>query len=348
MTNFLLIFLLVCSCTALGQDVTRIEKFRQAKERYDAMEARHRLEIKTKHTHLSFLKWPGSDRHKGTIFWLHGSLSNAYEFAPFVDSLTKQGYTVISVDQYGHGATKLPSFDASFDDFADDLQALMDSLSVEKAIIGGFSRGAYLATNFYGKYPQRVKALLLEDGGTVDFKLNFLHKDPLIQMQNLRAADVPEDLQKRFLGYYASDWEGYTMLYDETDSTEQYQILSLLKHDGNGWISYRGLPQYYHMQDSKQLAELLFAPQKVSRYARSIVELRPGEILGNVQIPVLILEAVGEGDLFPLDQENLALVAKAPKYITHNRFPGTHHNIHFSAPQQFLQAITSFLEKHVD
>jgi pimeloyl-ACP methyl ester carboxylesterase len=47
-------------------------------------------------------------------------------------------------------------------------------MKIEKAIIGGWSRGGTISSAFYDAYPETVQALIFEDGGSVawDFQAN--------------------------------------------------------------------------------------------------------------------------------------------------------------------------------
>ena len=45
--------------------------------------------------------------------------------------------------------------------YADDLRALLDSINVKQAVIGGLSMGGYIALAFIAQYPDRVKGLIL-------------------------------------------------------------------------------------------------------------------------------------------------------------------------------------------
>ena len=70
---------------------------------------------------------------------------------------------VIAPDLRGAGESGLPSGAVTMDTYADDLSALLDSLGVKSAIVGGLSMGGYIAFAFYRKYPHRVRALILAD-----------------------------------------------------------------------------------------------------------------------------------------------------------------------------------------
>jgi len=73
------------------------------------------------------------------------------------------GVHLLSFDFRAHGATRpLGKIEGiSFASFADDLIALLDELSIRKAIVGGISMGAGVALNCAIRYPERIKALIL-------------------------------------------------------------------------------------------------------------------------------------------------------------------------------------------
>src|SRR5690606_3201406 len=162
---------------------------------------------------LSYLSW--GEPSKDVFVWLPGSLLSAYDFEPFADLLTQAGYFVISVDHYGHGFTPIPQRDVDFSDFALDLSELLKSLHIEKAIVGGLSRGGYLATNFYKEFPDQVKALVLEDGGTVSFRIPFFKMTAEDLQQRLQEVEPADDIKELFLGVYDSEFQVYANLYDK-------------------------------------------------------------------------------------------------------------------------------------
>lgn len=100
------------------------------------------------------------------LILLHGNGENAAYFENQISELKKH-FRVIALDTRGHGKT--PRGDAPFTirQFARDLAAFMDRLSIEKAHILGFSDGANIAMCFALSFPERVEKLIL-DGGNLD------------------------------------------------------------------------------------------------------------------------------------------------------------------------------------
>jgi pimeloyl-ACP methyl ester carboxylesterase len=73
------------------------------------------------------------------------------------------GWRAIALDCRGHGFTEA-SFDSgqiSFAQFAQDLTAFLDSLRIERAVVGGISMGAGVALAFGLAHPDRVAGLIL-------------------------------------------------------------------------------------------------------------------------------------------------------------------------------------------
>jgi pimeloyl-ACP methyl ester carboxylesterase len=73
-----------------------------------------------------------------------------------------QLYRVIAPDLRGFGQSSDTDGEAvSMEQYAIDLKALLDSLNVKQAVIGGISMGGYIALAYYAQYADRVKGLIL-------------------------------------------------------------------------------------------------------------------------------------------------------------------------------------------
>jgi pimeloyl-ACP methyl ester carboxylesterase len=81
-----------------------------------------------------------------------------------------RGIRLLCLDARAHGRTQ-PLGDPSaltFDAFGDDLVALLDHLSLERAALGGISMGAGVALNVAVRYPERVAGLVLSRPAWLD------------------------------------------------------------------------------------------------------------------------------------------------------------------------------------
>lgn len=71
-------------------------------------------------------------------------------------------YRVIAPDLRGFGHSSEADGSAiAMEQYAADLRALLDSLNVKQAVVGGLSMGGYIALAFMAQYPDRVKGLVL-------------------------------------------------------------------------------------------------------------------------------------------------------------------------------------------
>ncbi|HAD05007.1 MAG: alpha/beta hydrolase [Desulfuromonadales bacterium GWD2_61_12] len=91
---------------------------------------------------------------------IHGFPLNRRMWQPQLKVLGDAGYRVIAPDLRGFGATPPGAGAWTMDALADDIVALLDTLKIERAVIGGMSMGGYVLLNLLERYPQRVAAAL--------------------------------------------------------------------------------------------------------------------------------------------------------------------------------------------
>ena len=89
---------------------------------------------------------------------------------PFGIYRSLAGVRLIAFDMRGHGETRPPGDinKLTIATLADDLIGLIDRLAIEKAIVGGISRGAAVAVNVALRYPERVLGLVLVRPAWID------------------------------------------------------------------------------------------------------------------------------------------------------------------------------------
>lgn len=73
-------------------------------------------------------------------------------------------YRVIALDTRGHGKSPRGTKPFTIEQFSCDLYDFMVNLEISNAVILGFSDGANIAMEFAMKYPNKVKALILNGG----------------------------------------------------------------------------------------------------------------------------------------------------------------------------------------
>jgi len=98
--------------------------------------------------------------HGPCVVLLHPVGLDLTFLAPVADIL-RQEFTVLTVDQRGHGKSPASAPAHSLVDYADDLHALLTRLAHTPVAVVGFSFGGMVAQELALKYPEAVSALVI-------------------------------------------------------------------------------------------------------------------------------------------------------------------------------------------
>jgi pimeloyl-ACP methyl ester carboxylesterase len=93
------------------------------------------------------------------IIMLHGYTDSWYSYSRVLPELAPK-YRGISITQRGHGDSDRPG-SYTGDDFAADVDGLMQALGIGRATVVGHSMGSFVAQTVAIRYPHRVKKLVL-------------------------------------------------------------------------------------------------------------------------------------------------------------------------------------------
>lgn len=99
-----------------------------------------------------------SARHRSVVL-LHAFPLSAEMWQQQLDTLADNGYAALAPNTFGYNHSPQKS-NWTFNDYADALHELMDSLSISQATLVGVSMGGYKAFAFWKKYPRKVRALV--------------------------------------------------------------------------------------------------------------------------------------------------------------------------------------------
>lgn len=94
------------------------------------------------------------------VVLIHGFPLNRRMWQPQLPALAAAGYRVIAPDLRGFGASPAGNGPWTMDTLADDIVALLDTLQIEQAVVGGMSMGGYVLLNLLERYPERLAAAL--------------------------------------------------------------------------------------------------------------------------------------------------------------------------------------------
>jgi len=143
--------------------------------------------------HIHYYRTGGK---KPPILLLHGFTDSGLCWTPVARAL-EQDYDVIMPDARGHGLSDGPEKGFSTDLLVDDAAAVIQTLGLEKPYVLGHSMGAHSAAMLASRYPELVRALLLEDPPwTRTSAPKPLAPDKLATLQNERYAEM-QALQAR-------------------------------------------------------------------------------------------------------------------------------------------------------
>ncbi len=97
------------------------------------------------------------------LMLLHGAFAAIDLWGPFLSTLA-ESHQVIAVEFQGHGHTADIDRPFSFEQFADDVAALMDHLGIPEADIVGYSMGANTGLQLAIRHPNHVRPMVIISG----------------------------------------------------------------------------------------------------------------------------------------------------------------------------------------
>ena len=102
------------------------------------------------------------DRGAGLpVLFVHGFPLDGTLWQPQLDGLSDE-YRVIVPDLRGFGGSTV-SLAMTMEQYADDLQVLLDELGIDEVVLAGLSMGGYIALAFCRLTPNRLRGLVLVD-----------------------------------------------------------------------------------------------------------------------------------------------------------------------------------------
>jgi pimeloyl-ACP methyl ester carboxylesterase len=158
----------------------------------------------------------------------HGFGATSAMFAPNVPLLATHR-DVVTWDLRGHGASDSPADPECYPaaQALGDMEALLDTLEIRRAVLGGHSLGGYLSLSFTLAYPDLVTALVLIGTGPG------FRKDEAREAWNRRAYATADRLAERGIAALGSSSE----LHGETHADVQGLVLAakgtLTQHDAH-------------------------------------------------------------------------------------------------------------------
>jgi 3-oxoadipate enol-lactonase len=155
------------------------------------------------------------------VVLIHALTSNLAVWlgTPLVYALSEQ-YRVTLYDLRGHGQSEIAPNGYTSIDMAHDLQGLLESLEIDRAVLVGHSFGGVVAMHTAALFPERVSAVILSDS----YFPGLAHLEP-----NMSAQPVWQNVRRMFarIGLTLPDEVDFTRLFQVAASVtpEQMQLL---------------------------------------------------------------------------------------------------------------------------
>ena len=139
------------------------------------------------------------------IVFVHGWTCDTTFWDGQRPAFEKQLHTIL-VDLPGHGLSDKPQTAYTMDLFARAVKAVLDDAGVRKAVLVGHSMGTPVIRQFYRKYPDQVRGLVIVDGALTSFI------DPKMMLIDLDRNGVDDVIiGERGASIFQSDFEVFTM-----------------------------------------------------------------------------------------------------------------------------------------
>lgn len=253
-------------------------------------------------------------RSAPALVLVHGMDSSLATFDSVVHHLAEH-FRVIVYDQRGHGNTAIRGEDYSTNTMALDLRALLDHLQLQSVFLLGHSMGARTATRFAALYPERVKALIIED-------MELLARSRETNEQIVKRARIAADLPVEFAS-------GEALLQTLAPTFGNLKAQSILQNQTT--------------RRADGTLRLSFDPKVSVLYRGQASREDFTQELGRLKMPILILQANPKTSA--ISAEGLGHLRQHLPDAQLFTIPGANHYIHQSAPTQFLNTVVPFLHR---
>jgi non-heme chloroperoxidase len=243
------------------------------------------------------------DRRGEAIVFLHGYTDSWFSFRRVLPLLSPE-YHAFALTERGHGDSDKPECCYTLEDFAADVDAFMDALSIEEATLVGSSGGSFIAQRVALDYPHRVSRLVLNATGAT-----LLDNEAVMGLgEEMLALEDPISPE------FVREFQESMMYHPGPDEFLDTVVSESLKLPARVWRDY--------------WEGVVFAPDHAAR-------------LGEIKAPTLILW--GEQDVVFSREDQERLAAAIPG-ATLRVYPDTGHAVHWERPEQVVRDLEAFMK----
>ena len=258
----------------------------------------------------------GNDSGPKLVF-LHGLMGSGAVWRKIAPAFSKE-FQVLLLDQRGHGRSFHPPHGFAPEDYAADLEQILDQLGWEEIYLVGHSMGGRNALSFADRLPHRVKCLVIEDIGPDSHpdaveKIEFYLKSVPTPFVDKRAAKV----------YFEEEFP---------------------KKIGEGEMT-KVLAQYFYTNiESKEdgRADWRFSPQAILASVREGRAYERWDQVRGLQVPTLVVRGSRSEEL---TAEVFQRMIDANSLIRGVQIEQAGHWVHFDQAGAFIEALQGFFSQ---
>ncbi len=249
------------------------------------------------------------DNNKSSILLLHGITDDGLCWSRVAHALA-DNYDVIMPDARGHGRSDGIATGFSTTILADDAAAVIRALSLEKPYLYGHSMGARTAAMLAAKYPNLVRAIILED-------------PPFIDRPVVQANEGQQDQQWR-------------QLLESLKTLTPEERISIGFAINPNWVEEEIIPWV----DSKTQFDT-----SVTEHTATILSDPWREIVTRIECPILLI--TGDPQLGSIvTPETAHEAAQFWKHGEVKHISGAGHSIHRDRYEETMAVVRDFLNKN--
>lgn len=215
-------------------------------------------------------------------------------------------FRVVAPDLRGAGGTTLGVGDVTLETLAEDVAALLDELKLGRVVLGGLSMGGYVAFEFFRRFPERVRALVLAD--------------------TRPQADTEEGRRAREENARRALQEGMTPIVE----TMLPKLLSTATRERGG-----------HVLERVRAMMLGVSPAGAAAALRAMALRRDQtDLLPSIDVPTLIVVGSEDAVTPPADAEAMKAKIENSRLVV---VEGAGHLSNVEQPSEFNRALVEFL-----
>lgn len=267
--------------------------------------------------------WGGEGR---PVVLLHG-LASTCRIWDFVAPILAKDFSVIAVDQRGHGDSGKPERGYDFASVAADVAALLTGRGIERPVLVGHSWGADVALELAVARPELLRGIVFVDGGTIDASARYdTLDDALVQMA---PPDFRGTTRQQFLDRVRSGGQWATLIGQRGKAAEDI-IMGNFETLDDGTIRAK-LSRDNHL-----------------RIIEALWDHHPRELYENVTCPVLMMPARQREnpDAYERTLARSESIAAAERLLPRSKTVWLEDSIH-DVPVQRPELVADTIREHI-